>query len=71
MIESINFKFIFSILALQLSVQEGQAEQSNQNDANKVLGDQSFMSTVLAGVSLMLYSSFCGWAELIDCQIPI
>lgn len=52
-------------------MQEGQAEQSNQNDANKVLGDQSFMSSVLAGVSLMLYSSFCGWAELIDCQIPI
>ncbi|GER44012.1 26S proteasome non-atpase regulatory subunit [Striga asiatica] len=34
--------------ALQLSVQDSSGEQSNQSDVNKLLGDQSFMSTILS-----------------------
>ncbi|KAK4493434.1 hypothetical protein RD792_011591 [Penstemon davidsonii] len=37
-------------LALQLSVQEGAADQSNQTDMNKLLADQSFVSSVLASL---------------------
>ncbi|KAG8373624.1 hypothetical protein BUALT_Bualt11G0043600 [Buddleja alternifolia] len=37
-------------LALQLSVQEGAADQQNQTDVNKLLGDQSFMSSILASL---------------------
>ncbi|CAI9763597.1 unnamed protein product [Fraxinus pennsylvanica] len=34
-------------LALQLSVQEGTKDQSNQTDMNKLLADQSFVSSIL------------------------
>ncbi|KAL2459014.1 26S proteasome non-ATPase regulatory subunit 4-like protein [Forsythia ovata] len=37
-------------LALQLSVQEGTKDQSNQTDMNKLLGDQSFVSSILASL---------------------
>ncbi|KAL1569763.1 26S proteasome non-ATPase regulatory subunit 4 [Salvia divinorum] len=35
-------------LALQLSVQDSQGDQSNPNDVNKIFPDQSYMSSVLA-----------------------
>ncbi|CAA0827274.1 26S proteasome non-ATPase regulatory subunit 4 homolog [Striga hermonthica] len=35
-------------LALQLSVQDSSGEQSNPSDVNKLLGDQSFMTTILS-----------------------
>ncbi|XP_057784115.1 26S proteasome non-ATPase regulatory subunit 4 homolog isoform X2 [Salvia miltiorrhiza] len=35
-------------LALQLSVQDSQGDQSNPNDMNKLLADQSFISSTLA-----------------------
>ncbi|XP_011099843.1 26S proteasome non-ATPase regulatory subunit 4 homolog isoform X1 [Sesamum indicum] len=37
-------------LALQLSVQDGAADQSNQTDMNKLLADQSFVSSILASL---------------------
>ncbi|KAK6164053.1 hypothetical protein DH2020_000917 [Rehmannia glutinosa] len=37
-------------LALQLSVQESAAEQSNQTDVNKLLADQSFVSSILTSL---------------------
>ncbi|KAH6755909.1 regulatory particle non-ATPase 10 [Perilla frutescens var. hirtella] len=37
-------------LALQLSVQESQADQSNPADVNKLLADQSFVSSILASL---------------------
>ncbi|XP_073295431.1 26S proteasome non-ATPase regulatory subunit 4 homolog [Primulina huaijiensis] len=37
-------------LALQLSVQDSTADQTNQTDVNKLLGDQSFMSSILASL---------------------
>ncbi|KAL2504287.1 26S proteasome non-ATPase regulatory subunit 4-like protein [Abeliophyllum distichum] len=37
-------------LALQLSVQEGTKDQSNQTEMNKLLGDQSFVSSILASL---------------------
>ncbi|KAL0449730.1 UNVERIFIED_CONTAM: 26S proteasome non-ATPase regulatory subunit [Sesamum latifolium] len=37
-------------LALQLSVQEGAGDQSNQTDMNKLLADQSFVSSILASL---------------------
>ncbi|KAK4416849.1 26S proteasome non-ATPase regulatory subunit [Sesamum alatum] len=37
-------------LALQLSVQEGAADQSNQTDVNKLLADQSFVSSILTSL---------------------
>ncbi|CAA2966576.1 26S proteasome non-ATPase regulatory subunit 4 homolog [Olea europaea subsp. europaea] len=40
-------------LALQLSVQEGTKDQSNQTHMNKLLADQSFVSSILASVSLL------------------
>ncbi|RWR95061.1 26S proteasome non-ATPase regulatory subunit 4 [Cinnamomum micranthum f. kanehirae] len=36
--------------ALQMSVQDSAKEVSNQNDMNKVLGDQSFVSSILASL---------------------
>lgn len=35
-----------------MSVQDGQGDQSNPNDANKIFADQSYMSSMLAQVSL-------------------
>ncbi|XP_042034945.1 uncharacterized protein LOC121781272 [Salvia splendens] len=35
-------------LALQLSVQDGQGDQSNPDDANKIFANQSYMSSMLA-----------------------
>ncbi|KAL2241157.1 UNVERIFIED_CONTAM: 26S proteasome non-ATPase regulatory subunit 4 [Sesamum indicum] len=37
-------------LALQLSVQEGAVDQSNQTDMNKLLADQSFVSSILTSL---------------------
>ncbi|CAI9777736.1 unnamed protein product [Fraxinus pennsylvanica] len=37
-------------LALQLSVQEGTKDQSNESDMNKLLADQSFVSSILASL---------------------
>ncbi|KAL0343097.1 UNVERIFIED_CONTAM: 26S proteasome non-ATPase regulatory subunit [Sesamum angustifolium] len=37
-------------LALQLSVQDGAVDQSNQTDMNKLLADQSFVSSILASL---------------------
>ncbi|XP_073060701.1 26S proteasome non-ATPase regulatory subunit 4 homolog [Primulina eburnea] len=37
-------------LALQLSVQDSAADQTSQTDVNKLLGDQSFMSSILASL---------------------
>ncbi|KAL3638234.1 proteasome regulatory particle base subunit rpn10 [Castilleja foliolosa] len=37
-------------LALQLSVQEGSGDQSNETDVNKLLADQTFMSSILASL---------------------
>ncbi|CAA2976729.1 26S proteasome non-ATPase regulatory subunit 4 homolog [Olea europaea subsp. europaea] len=37
-------------LAVQLSVQEGTKDQSNQTDMNKLLADQSFVSSILASL---------------------
>ncbi|CAA3002770.1 26S proteasome non-ATPase regulatory subunit 4 homolog [Olea europaea var. sylvestris] len=37
-------------LALQMSVQEGTKDQSNQTDMNKLLADQSFVSSILASL---------------------
>lgn len=39
--------------ALQMSVQDNAKEVSNQNDVNKVLGDESFVSSILASVYVL------------------
>lgn len=48
-----NFLLLCAHTALQLSVQESQASsnQSDQADVSKLLGDQSFVSSILASVS--------------------
>lgn len=52
---SSNFSSI-SGAALQMSVQDSAKEVSNQNDMNKVLGDQSFVSSILASVYVLSWS---------------
>lgn len=51
--EKNNFLLLCAHTALQLSVQESQASanQSDQADVSKLLGDQSFVSSILASVS--------------------
>lgn len=49
--------FLLVLVALQLSVQEGAVDQSNQTDMNKLLADQSFVSSILTSVSPMLIFS--------------
>lgn len=44
--------------ALQMSMQESTSNPSSQADESKVLEDQSFVSSVLASVSLV-ESAFC------------
>ncbi|KAL0350449.1 UNVERIFIED_CONTAM: 26S proteasome non-ATPase regulatory subunit [Sesamum radiatum] len=42
--------FLLVLVALQLSVQEGAVDQSNQTDMNKLLADQSFVSSILTSL---------------------
>lgn len=36
-----------------MSMQESAEDSSNQSDVSKVLGDQAFMSSIIASVSLL------------------
>lgn len=56
-----HFWFVSNLLvlaALQLSVQDSTNDQSNPTDMSKLLADQSFVSSILASVSL-LYTKLC------------
>lgn len=57
------------LVALQLSVQDGAAaDQSNPTDVNKLLADQSFVSSILSSVSLacLLYTLALHYTIIVD-----
>jgi len=47
------YNIYFFLVALQLSVKDSAADQSNPTEVNKLLADQSFVSSILASVSIV------------------
>lgn len=52
------FSWFFLVAALQLSVQGGAEDGSSHMDMSNVLADQTFMSTILSSVCLLLCNAF-------------